>query len=406
MTVCTRCCHTLASLDDKDGLLSQLKLVGPTTVQKDPSAPPAPETPAQSAEIPKELLEHPRYRILAALGSGGMGAVFKAEHRLLERSVVIKVIRPDLVNDPEMLQRFQRESRLAAKLSHPNIVTVYEAEQIGNVHLLVMEYIDGENLLEVLRKRGPLPIEVACELTRQAAVGLQHLHEQRLVHRDIKPANLILAVGGQLKVLDLGLAFLKHNAPRERHMTLPQQSLGTIDYMAPEQWEDAHGVDIRADIYSLGCTLYHLLVGSPPFGISKAPNMMRQIWAHSLAPVPPIREKRCDSDVRNVESGPAGWAQTYRIQNWRLVSLWTMDSLLTPILNSVRLSLCPLVRPNHSEKRPEVPDELAAILDRMLAKDRADRFAVPADVVAALEPLAAGCDAEAARFNSAVIRFR
>jgi urea transport system substrate-binding protein len=212
-------------------------------------------------------------------------------------------------------------------------VTVYEAEQIGPMHLLVMEFIGGEDLAELVRKRGPLPVAVACELARQTAVGLQHIHKQGLVHRDIKPGNLILTDRGELKVLDLGLAFLKTGAPKDRSLTLPQQSMGTVDYMAPEQWEDSHGVDIRADIYSLGCTLYHLLVGSPPFGTSRAPNPMRQMWAHHLAPVPPIREKR-----------------------------------------------------------PEVPEELAAILKRMLAKRRAERYAVPAEVATALEPCAAGCD--------------
>jgi urea transport system substrate-binding protein len=252
---------------------------------------------------------------------------------LLDRPVVVKVLHPERVRDAELVQRFQREARLAAKLAHPNVVTVYEAEQLGPTYLLVMEFINGENLTELVRKRGPLPVAVACELARQAALGLQHLHEQRLVHRDIKPANLMLTTGGQLKVLDLGLAFLKAGSAQPRDLTTPHQSMGTIDYMAPEQWQDSHAVDIRADIYSLGCTLYHLLAGSPPFADSKAPNMVRQMYAHSLAPVPPIRAKR-----------------------------------------------------------PDVPDELAAVLNRMLAKSRADRYAVPADVAAALEPFAAGCD--------------
>ena len=247
--------------------------------------------------------------------------------------MVIKVIHPELVRDAELLQRFQREARLAAKLAHPNVVTVYEAEQLVHTYLLVMEFIDGDTLAELVRKRGPLPVTAACELVRQAALGLQHLHEQRLVHRDIKPANLMLTTGGQLKVLDLGLAFLKAGAAQPRDLTQPQQSMGTIDYMAPEQWEDSHGVDIRADIYSLGCTLYYLLAGSPPFGISKAPNMIRQMYAHTLAPVPPIRQKR-----------------------------------------------------------PDVPEELAAVVQRMLAKSRADRYSVPAEVAAALEPFAVGSD--------------
>jgi serine/threonine protein kinase len=208
----------------------------------------APCSNVSNEPVPQELREHSRYRILGLLGAGGMGTVFKAEHRLLERSVVIKVLRPALTCDAELLERFRREARLAAKLAHPNVVTVYEAEQIGSSHMLVMEYVDGENLGELLRKQGPLPVPVACELARQAALGLHHIHEQGLVHRDIKPANLMLTSGGQLKVLDLGLAFLKSRASEERDLTLPYQSMGTVAYMAPEQWEDSHGVDIRADI--------------------------------------------------------------------------------------------------------------------------------------------------------------
>ncbi len=345
---CPRCCEALAGMKEPDAFLSRVKAAGPRgadgllgpssiPVASSPSGQEAqthkPRTTEGSEAVPQGLRDHPRYRILRVLGSGGMGTVFKAEHRLLERPVVIKVLRPELIRDVELLERFRREARLAAKLAHPNVVTVYEAEQIGPMHLLVMEFIGGEDLAELVRKRGPLPVAVACELARQAAVGLQHIHEQGLVHRDIKPGNLILTDSGQLKVLDLGLAFLKTGAPKDGSLTLPQQSMGTVDYMAPEQWEDSHGVDIRADIYSLGCTLYHLLVGSPPFGTSRAPNPTRQMWAHHLAPVPPIREKR-----------------------------------------------------------PEVLEELAAILNRMLAKKRAERHAVPAEVAAALEPFAAGCD--------------
>jgi urea transport system substrate-binding protein len=345
---CPRCCEALEGMKGPDAFLSRVKAVGPRGAEEllgRSSIPVAsalsceeaqthrPHTIEGSEAVPQGLRDHPRYRVLGVLGNGGMGTVFKAEHRLLERPVVIKVVHPELIHDAELLERFRREARLAAKLAHPNVVTVYEAEQIGPMHLLVMEFIGGEDLAELVRKRGPLPVAVACELARQAAVGLQHIHEQGLVHRDIKPGNLILTDSGQLKVLDLGLAFLKTGAPKDRSLTLPQQSMGTVDYMAPEQWEDSHGVDIRADIYSLGCTLYHLLVGSPPFGTSQAPNPARQMWAHHLAPVPPIREKR-----------------------------------------------------------PDVPEPLAAILNRMLAKKRAQRFAVPAEVAAALEPCTAGCD--------------
>ncbi len=326
---CPRCCEALAGLDTPDAFQSRIKAAGRPADAPDASSP---TLSGRAPKTPPELLGHPRYQILGVLGGGGMGTVYKAEHRLLDRPVVVKVINPELVHDEGLVLRFQREARLAARLSHPNVVAVYEAEQVGPTYLLVMEYIGGETLSELVRKRGPLPVAAACELARQAAAGLQHIHEQGLVHRDIKPANLILTDGGQVKVLDLGLALLKAGAP-QRDLTMPQQSMGSSDYMAPEQWQDSHEVDIRADIYSLGCTLYYLLAGSPPFGVSKAPNAMRQMYAHSLAPVPPIREKR-----------------------------------------------------------PDVPEALAAVLARMLAKDRAERHAAPAEVGAALAPFAAGCD--------------
>jgi len=316
---CPTCHQTLASLDDNDSFQSLLKSLDQRAA--DPPPPPA--------ATPQVLQNHPRYQVVQVLGSGGMGTVFKAGHRLLDRPVVIKVIHPELIRAPELVQRFQREARLAAKLSHPNVVTVYEAEQDEATFLLVMEFIDGENLRELVRKRGPLPVAAACELARQTALGLQHIHEQGLVHRDIKPANLMLTLSGQLKVLDLGLAILKTGNVAQPELTVANQSLGTIDYMAPEQWQDSHEVDIGADIYSLGCTLYFLLAGMPPFGVSESPNAMRQMYAHSLAPVPSIREKR-----------------------------------------------------------PEVPEALAAVIKRMLSKSRADRYSLPAEVAAALEPFA------------------
>lgn len=140
-----------------------------------------------------ELREHPRYRVTGILGRGGMGTVYKAEHRLLDRSIVIKVIRPELLNHPQALQRFEREAKLAAKLIHPNIVTVYEAERLDKTQLLVMEFVEGVNLAELVSQRGLLPVAESCEIIRQVAIGLQHIHEQELVHRDIKPANLLVS---------------------------------------------------------------------------------------------------------------------------------------------------------------------------------------------------------------------
>src|SRR5262245_11148770 len=178
------------------------------TQQWEPSSPGEVESGPED-NLPAELREHPRYRVTGVLGRGGMGTVYKAEHRLLDRAVVLKLIRPDLLDNPKVVQRFEREARLAAKLNHPNIVAVYEAEQLGRTQLLVMEFVEGVNLQELVSQRGLLPVAESCELVRQAAIGLQHIHEQNLVHRDIKPANLLVSPLGVVKILDLGLATLK-----------------------------------------------------------------------------------------------------------------------------------------------------------------------------------------------------
>ena len=163
---------------------------------------------------PKELADHPRYRVLGLLGAGGMGAVYKAEHRLMERPVALKVIRRGLTDDPAAAERFRREVKAAARLSHPHIVRAYDAEQAGDLHFLVMEFVEGTDLARLVAGQGPLPVARACEYARQAALGLQHAFEHGMVHRDIKPQNLMLTPDGQVKVLDFGLArFVSESAP-------------------------------------------------------------------------------------------------------------------------------------------------------------------------------------------------
>jgi tRNA A-37 threonylcarbamoyl transferase component Bud32 len=202
------------------------------------------------------------YLLLERLGAGGMGQVFKARHRLMKRLVALKVIRKDRLADPEAVARFQREIRAAAQLSHPNIVIAHDAAQVGDTHFLVMEYVEGTDLARLVKQQGPLPVAQACDYVRQAALGLQHAHERGLVHRDVKPANLLLTRSGVVKVLDVGLARL-HPAGGETVAEVTHEGavMGTPDYIAPEQACESHTVDIRADIYSLGCTLYHLLTG-------------------------------------------------------------------------------------------------------------------------------------------------
>jgi WD40 repeat protein/tRNA A-37 threonylcarbamoyl transferase component Bud32 len=209
--------------------------------------------------------------LLARLGSGGMGQVFKARHRKLGRLVALKVIHKERLAGPEAVRRFLREVRATSKLSHPNIVHALDAGQDGDIHFLVLELVEGVNLARLVAERGPLPVAEACEYIRQAALGLQHAHEQGLVHRDIKPSNLMVCGGdGQpvtVKLLDLGLSRSDHPDAEQASSTLTDTGavMGTPDYIAPEQVTDSKHVDIRADLYSLGCTLYFLLTGRPPF---------------------------------------------------------------------------------------------------------------------------------------------
>jgi serine/threonine protein kinase len=292
------------------------------------------------------------YQLLAKLGSGGMGTVYKARHTKLEKLVALKVLAKGSLVDAEAVARFEREMKAVGQLNHPNIVQALDAREIAGTRFLVMEYVDGPNLAKLVDACGPLPVADACELVRQAALGLDHAHQHGLVHRDIKPANLMLTAplagtmqsmvsgrgaGGegdqpQVKILDLGLAmFQPGQLSGAERITASGQTMGTVDYMAPEQAESSRTVDIRADLYSLGCTLYKLLSGHAPFSGPKYPDEVSKLLAHARESVPPIRKLR-----------------------------------------------------------PDVPAELAALLDRLLAKDPAGRFATPAELVQAIAPFASG----------------
>jgi serine/threonine protein kinase len=214
-----------------------------------------------------------------------MGVVYKAEHRLMHRNVALKVMNDRLVGSPLALDRFRHEVRAAARLVHPNIVLAYDAEQAGAIHFLVMEYVEGTSLDRLLVQRGPLPVAEACDLVRQAAIGLHKAHEEGMVHRDIKPGNLIVTPSGQVKVLDFGLSRFLSETVRPDALTASGVVVGTPDYMAPEQANDPRTADIRADIYSLGCTLYHLIAGRPPFIHG---TVVQKLIAHREKPVPPL----------------------------------------------------------------------------------------------------------------------
>lgn len=205
-----------------------------------------------------------KYKLLSHLGKGGMSQVYLAEHMLMKRKVAIKVLPANRVDDSTYLERFRIEARAAAKLDDPNIVRAYDIDQDGNTHYLVMEYVDGKDLHVLVKGSGPLSYNKAADYIAQVARGLHHAHEMGLIHRDIKPANCLVDRKGTVKLLDMGLARLIGD---EASLTLDNNEnvLGTADYLAPEQALNSHMADQRADIYSLGCTLYFLLTGHPPF---------------------------------------------------------------------------------------------------------------------------------------------
>ena len=207
-----------------------------------------------------------KYKVLERLGSGGMGAVYLCEHKLMRRRVAVKVLPTAKAADPSALERFYREARAVAALDHPNIVHAYDIDQDESLHFLVMEYVDGSSLQDIVKKAGPMNVLRACHYVAQAAQGLEHASQASLVHRDIKPGNILVDRSGVVKVLDMGLARFFNDEDDILTKKYDENVLGTADYLAPEQALDSHGVDIRADIYSLGATFYFMLTAKTPFG--------------------------------------------------------------------------------------------------------------------------------------------
>ena len=235
-----------------------------------------------------------RYVLLAEIGAGGMGAVYKALHQQMDRVVALKILPKEAVDSPDKVKRFQREVKAAAKLEHPNIVTAFDATESNGTHFLVMSYVKGNDLAETVRKQGSVSAAKAVSYITQAASGLEHAHKLGIVHRDIKPGNLLLDKKGNVQILDMGLARIE-NADPEYDKTVSQELtqagmvMGTIAYMAPEQALDTSTADAQSDIYSLGCTLYYLLMGKAPY---IEDTMMKTIMAHREADIPSLCGER------------------------------------------------------------------------------------------------------------------
>ena len=252
------------------------------------------------APVPPPAPPHiPGYATLEVIGRGGMGVVYKARQVSLDRDVALKVLPVPPGIDPVALERMHREAQITAKLSHPNIVTVFDAGVIPGWFYLAMEYVAGIDLHHLVEKRGPLPVAWACDYVRQAALGLQHAQAVGLVHRDIKPSNLIVSpvpdspdggAPGVVKILDLGLARLSaEHTPERSPITHVGAFMGTPDFIAPEQASDPRKADTRSDLYSLGCTFYFLLTGRPPFS---GATPMAKVMQHHVEEATPVEQVR------------------------------------------------------------------------------------------------------------------
>ncbi|HWA98804.1 MAG TPA: protein kinase [Pirellulales bacterium] len=266
------------------------------------------------------------YTVLDKIGAGGMGQVFKAEHRRMHRMVAIKMLPSAVVKDPAAVARFEREVMAAAKLLHPNIVAAFDADQAGGNHFLVMEYVEGIDLSATVKKHGTLPVAQAIDYIRQAACGLAYAHKHGVIHRDIKPANLLVDAEGTVKILDMGLARIdaaEGDIQRQSELTGTGAVMGTVDYMSPEQAFSTKNADARADIYSLGCTLHYLIAGKATYA---GDSVVEKILAHRELPIPAL-----------------------------------------------------------ADAQPSVPRELQAIFERMIAKRAEDRYPSMNELLADLE---------------------
>ena len=232
------------------------------------------------------------YRLIKIIGRGGMGIVYEAEHKTMKHRVAIKMISSKVTANGSMLRRFFREVEVAAKLSHPNIVTAIDANQTGKKYYMVMELVQGEDLGVIVQRETVLTVPEVIGYMTQAAVGLAYAHNQGIIHRDIKPHNMLLDNDGVIKILDLGLVSLQRpQSNDDDSITQHNQIIGTVDYMSPEQADDVHHVDQRADIYSLGCSIFRLLVGHPPFPKS---SIIQKLLSHRDDPIPSLHDFRDD----------------------------------------------------------------------------------------------------------------
>ncbi|HSG71986.1 MAG TPA: serine/threonine-protein kinase, partial [Planctomycetaceae bacterium] len=266
-------------------------------------------------KIPKQL---GKYSLVRKLGAGGMGTVFLAKDERTNRMVALKLLPISSTFNETLIQRFRSEAMSASKLEHENIVRVYEADEIDDFLYIALEYIDGTDVDKLIQSRERLPVKRASEIIKQVASALQHAHEQNIIHRDIKPSNLMIRKDGVIKVTDLGLARSVDDT-LDTSITREGTTVGTVDYMAPEQARNSRDADIRSDLYSLGCTWYQMLVGHVPYYEGSVTNKLR---AHAAGPIP-----------------------------------------------------------NPRDENPEIPESIANMIMRLMAKDKENRYQTPQELL-------------------------
>ena len=311
--------------------------------QPDVSSDPIPvdEPDAESADSASPQLAQfarlGKYAIQGTLGSGGMGSVYQAVDTEANRTVALKILPRERAENPALVKRFQQEAAAAKQLRHENIVSVFDAGQADGLLYIALEYIDGTDVAKLLKGRAALPLRRSLEIIKQVARALDHAFKQGIVHRDVKPSNMLIKRNGTVKLTDMGLA-RSVDETLDSGVTRVGTTVGTVDYMAPEQARDSKAADIRSDIYSLGCAWYHMLTGSPPFPKGSITN---KLYAHISSP-----------------------------------------------------------RPDPRDVNPDVPEQIVKIVRKMMARDAAKRYPTPADLLEALERVSFRGDAFSNRFLS------